>query len=201
MEAVVPEVSDFRIRPYPPGLQSQTEKTNTADESLIGVRLKRGAGALPHWQSAGESHKHRNRLTFSRVAMRSMARVTRCSTVMETSRRTMAAGRWGTTPAILWTDREMQGQNPVSPLVRASIVNCVWHDRHICSASQGKLWQRWSCNICTNNLAVSSNPARSLRETWGPSSVFKGKASSGETAATTQRHTVLLWNKANDSFI
>lgn len=94
--------------------------------------------------------------------MRSMARVTRCSTVMETSRRTMAAGRWGTTPAILWTDREMQGQNPVSLLVRASIVNCVWHDRHICSASQGKLWQRWSCNICTNNLAVSSNASE-----WG----------------------------------
>lgn len=158
-----------------------------------------------YWQSAGKSHKHRNRLTFSRVAMRSMARVTRCSTVMETSRRTMAAGRWGTTPAILWTDREMQGQNPVSPLVRASIVNCVWHDRHICSASQGKLWQRWSCNICTNNLAVSSNASE-----WGqqPSpcplsegNVLKGKASSGETAATAQRHTVLLWNKANDSFI
>ena len=33
-------------------------------------------------------------LTFSRVAMRSMAKVVRCSTRMDMSRQTMAAGRW-----------------------------------------------------------------------------------------------------------
>lgn len=43
VEAVVPEVSDFRIRPDPPGLQNQTEN-KTADESLIRVRQKCGEG-------------------------------------------------------------------------------------------------------------------------------------------------------------
>lgn len=101
METVVPEVSDFRIRPDPPGLQNQRENTNTGEESLIRVRPKYGVGVEGEWvwvwvwRGSGPSHEPRKRLTFSRVAMRSMARVTRCSTVMETSRRTMVAGRLG----------------------------------------------------------------------------------------------------------
>lgn len=51
------------------------------------------------------AHTHQD---FSRVAMRSMAKVTKCSTVRDTSRKTMAALRCEEEPGVLCTN-----SNPV----------------------------------------------------------------------------------------
>lgn len=81
VEAVVPEVSDFWISPYPPWLQRERDN----------IRKRNNCKKRDNISHQGTVH-----LTFSRVAMRSMAKVTRCSTVRDMSRKTIASCRWGT---------------------------------------------------------------------------------------------------------
>lgn len=82
MEAVIPEVSDFCISPYPPGLQKEKRKEETIQALTVTSTVRR--------QTALVKTSVDTCLTFSRVAMRSMAKVTRCITVMDMSSRTMA---------------------------------------------------------------------------------------------------------------
>lgn len=135
VEAVVPEVSDFRVRPDPPGLQNQTERTDAGEESLIRVWTGRQQAVTQTpshlLQSGYEEHGQSHQMEHGHGYQQEDHG---CWEMRGNSWNSVYRQRNN-----LFRSCRVPQQNSVqtvSVFARASIVNSVWHGQHICSDSE-----------------------------------------------------------------